>query len=200
MGDFVAAALSFPAVLFTFLLLVVIGYWVAVLIGSLDTDSLDFDDAAGALGALGLGGVPVAVVLSVLIALSWFFSLVGGVLLGGALFAVVVLLGALAAAWLCARLLVLGLRRVLPAGAEPSRVDFVGKLCVIRTGRVDADFGQAEVTAADGSSAVIQVRQPGNDPLAAGDSALIFDFDAEREFFWVTPVDAALRPPPQKDR
>jgi multicomponent Na+:H+ antiporter subunit G len=35
MGEFVDAALGFPAVLFTFLLVVVVGYWILVLLGAL---------------------------------------------------------------------------------------------------------------------------------------------------------------------
>ncbi|GAA5004147.1 hypothetical protein GCM10025734_42170 [Kitasatospora paranensis] len=76
----------------------------------------------------------------------------------------------------------------------PSRRDFVGLGCVIRTGRVGPDFGQAEVRAADGSSAVVQVRQNRADAAAAGSglragtSALIYDYDAEGEFFWVMPA------------
>jgi hypothetical protein len=68
-------------------------------------------------------------------------------------------------------------------------------MCVIRTSWVDEHFGQAEVRAADGSAANIQVRQmaPG-DPLGVGSTALIFEYDADGEFFWVTPYDAAMDP------
>ncbi|HWO65844.1 MAG TPA: hypothetical protein VNO31_38015, partial [Umezawaea sp.] len=59
---------------------------------------------------------------------------------------------------------------------------------------VTHDFGQAEVTATDGSSAVVQVRQAGQDVLVAGSTALIFDYDVDGEFFWVAPVDSALGP------
>jgi hypothetical protein len=86
------------------------------------------------------------------------------------------------------------LGRFLPTPAPPpSRRDFVGRACVIRTGRVGPDFGQAEVHAADGSSALVQVRQsldeaagPGS-VLRSGASALIYDYDAEGEFFRVMP-------------
>jgi hypothetical protein len=224
MGDFVGAALGFPAVLFSFLLLVVIGYWIVVVLGGLGVDALDADapgldgaDAAGAetaagdvgghtgvsgvLGAAGLGGVPVTVVLSLLIALAWFASLVGGVLrhgAGGPGLALGILAAALVLAWLATRLLVLPLRRVFRAEPGPSRGAFVGRMCVIRTGRVGTDFGQAEVHAPDGSSAIIQVRQTGRDQLRAGSTALIYDYDPEGEFFLVVP-DPDLSTPGQKD-
>lgn len=196
MGEFVDAVLGFPAVLFSFMLVVVVGYWLLVLVGGADTDALDGDgdgDDDGFIDGLGLGGVPVTVALSVLITLTWFVSLVGTLLLGradlGTAISVVlgigVLLVALLAGLLGTRLLVLPLRRLYPDTPEASRADFVGRDCVIRTGSVGSDFGQAEVTAADGSSAIIQVRQTGDDPLTFGSSALIYDYDVDGEFFWV---------------
>jgi hypothetical protein len=189
MGEFVDAALGFPAVLFTFLLVVVVGYWLLVLLGALDIEALDFDADGDVLGGVGLAGVPVAVTASLLIAIAWFVSLAGTVLVGGVLLlAILALVVAIAVAWFATRLLILPLRRLFPTAPEASRADFVGSVCVIRTGRVSQTFGQAEVTAADGSSAIIQVRQTGTDTFAHGTAALIYDYDTDGEFFWVTPV------------
>jgi Protein of unknown function (DUF1449) len=186
MGGFVDAALGFPAVLFTFLLIVVVGYWLLVLFGALDVEAFDGD---GFLDGLGFAGVPATVSLSLLIAIAWFVSLAGTVLASGALLiAILALPFALAVATFATRLLVRPLRHLFPEGPEASRSDFVGAVCVIRTGRVSTDFGQAEVTAVDGSSAIIQVRQTGADEFRAGSSALIYDYDTDGEFFWVTPV------------
>jgi hypothetical protein len=194
---FVDAALGFPAVVFSFALVVVIGYWVLVLLGGLGIDVLDGDDDSDLLHGLGLGGVPVTVVLSLMIAVAWFVSLAGTVLLdqidAPGPFSIIVLLLALVCAWAVARLVVLPVRRMLPAGPEASRADFVGRACVVRTGRVDGDFGQAEVTAEDGSSAIVQVRQSGVEPLTAGSAALIYDYDADGEFFWVTALPEGVK-------
>jgi hypothetical protein len=148
---------------------------------------------AGVSRVLGLGGVPITVAVSLVVAFGWFASLVGQVAVGGGRW--FLLPAALAGGWVGARLLVVPLRRLMPEPAPPpSRRDFVGLGCVIRTGRVGPDFGQAEVRAADGSAAVVQVRQslhdaegPGGD-LRAGVSALIYDYDADGEFFWVMPA------------
>ncbi|MFC4052433.1 hypothetical protein ACFOY4_22335 [Actinomadura syzygii] len=220
MVEFFDAALGFPTALFSFALLVVAGYWIVVLLGGLGIDALDTDADTGAgvevegggfLGAAGLGGVPATVTLSLVISLAWFVSLAGSVLMGDtggvavhALLSVGVLLVALTGAWLCTRGLVRPLRRVFQGAAEPSRRDFVGEMCVIRTGRVGPDFGQAEVTSADGSSAIVQVRQPsadvpvagraGGTGLTAGSTALIFDYDPVAECFLVMPYEAPPRP------
>lgn len=201
MGEFFAVVLAFPAVLFTFMVVVVAAFWLLVLVGGTDVDALDGDEGGeaddGILSGFGLGGVPLTVSLSVLIVIAWFVSLVGTVLLGGldaaapvtVTLSIVVLLVAVVAGLLGTRLLVLPLRRLYPDAPEASRMDFLGRTCVVRTGTVGQDFGQAEVTAADGSSAIVQVRQAGTAALTNGSTAVIYDYDAEGEFFWIEPVD-----------
>ncbi|NVI88317.1 hypothetical protein [Actinomadura sp. BRA 177] len=224
MGEFFDAAFGFPTALFSFSLLVVAGYWTLVLLGGPGVDFLgagtDADTGAGAgagdgsaaedgdglvaerLAMLGLGGVPATVVLSLLIAIAWFVSLAASALTGGVAPRILGMGAALVLAWLGTRLAVLPLRRVFQDQVAASLRDFVGLPCVIRTGRVGPDFGQAEVTASDGSSAIVQVRQPAMDVpvagtaadgtgLTAGSTALIFDFDPDGRFFWVMPHDTA---------
>ncbi|MDX3215360.1 DUF1449 family protein [Streptomyces sp. ME02-6991-2B] len=214
MRAFFDAALGYPTALFSFALVVVIGYWGSVLLGGFGVDALggghggegvdahhvdlgdDHGDTGGFLAGLGLGGVPVTVALSLLIGIAWFTALAGRVLTGGGpLPGSAVLAGALVCSWAGTRVLLLPLRRLVPRERPPSRTDFVGRVCVVRTGRVSADFGQAEVTADDGSTAVLQVRTAGPDEgLVGGSTALIFEYDAGRECFLVASYDAALDP------
>lgn len=211
MRGFLGAVTGYPTVVFTFALAVVVGYWVLVLVGAAHPHGASGGHGghggghhgrghgggrhghAGPARLLGLAGVPITVAVSLVVAFAWFTALTGRVWLGGGArwFLLPV---ALVGGWVGARLLVMPLRRLMPEQLPPpSRQDFVGLGCVIRTGRVGPDFGQAEVRAADGSSAVVQVRQthddaagPG-DVLRAGASALIYDYDAEGEFFWIMP-------------
>lgn len=213
MRAFVEAALGFPAVVFSFLLILVIAYWLLVLLGAAGVDALDagadagtdlgtgseVGSVAGALAALRLSGVPVTVVLSLLVTLAWFVSVVGTVLLDNAGLAAAAFLAAglgmivvaLAVGWLGTSVLILPVRRLLASGRSASRHDFVGRICVIRTGQVSQDFGQAEVTADDGSSAIIQVRQAGDDNLGTGSQAVIYDYDVNGEFFWVSTLEVS---------
>ena len=195
MGDFVDAALSFPAAVFTLLLAAVVVYWLLVLLGTLDIEIGDLDVGDG----LGLGGVPVTVTASVLVVVSWFVTLAGGVVTAAldlgtfvhVLLGIGVLVVAVLAGLFAARFVAVPLRRLYAPGGEASRSDFVGRECVIRTGRVTGDFGQAEVSAVDGSTAIIQVRQTGEHALTSGSRALVFDYDTDGEFFWVAPAASA---------
>lgn len=206
MGAFFEAALGFPTLLFTFSLVVVVAYWTLVLFGGAEVDALDGDASvggpAGLLGGLGLGGVPGTVSVSLLIAVAWFLSLSGATLTDGwglsPTWLVVILVGVLAlalmGAWLVTSFIVMGLRKALPDARESSLHDFVGRTCVIRTGKVTMDFGQAEAASENGSTSVIQVRQHGDDPLTAGSTALVYAYDEAGEFFWVSAFDPALDP------
>lgn len=213
MGEFTAVALGFPTVCYGGALVVVVGYWGLVLIGAADSHGPGhhghFAPAhhghrshVNLPAAAGLGGVPMIVALSLLTALTWFVSLVGSVALDAAglpgglrLAASVVLLpAAVLGGWPLTWTLVRPLRHLFPEERSPSRADFVGQVCVIRTGTVTDRFGQAEVAAPDGSTAIVQVRcegPPGEDdpdpPLTAGSTALLYAYDDEGEFFRAAP-------------
>ncbi len=101
---FLSTALGFPTVLFTPMLIVVLGYWLFVILGAADTEMLDSVDADGdatglsaLLGRAGMtgrapkasveggggqreGGVPVTVALTMLICVAWFVSMMGSIL------------------------------------------------------------------------------------------------------------------------
>ncbi|MHC3467840.1 hypothetical protein ACYF6T_03910 [Streptomyces sp. 7R007] len=201
MGAFLAAVAGFPTILFTSALVVVVAFWLMVAVGAAESHGFD---AHAHVDAWGLGGVPVTVAFSLLTAIGWFLSLSATVLLGPltrsglvrAPVRVAVLFGALFVAWRLTRVLVRPLRHVFAVVAGPSRQDFVGRTCTIRTGRVDGGFGQAEVAAVDGSTAVVQVRQSGDDPLTSGSTGLLYAYDEAGEFFWVAPYHTALDPGP----
>ncbi|GAA2439986.1 DUF1449 domain-containing protein [Streptomyces macrosporus] len=206
MSEFLRVALDFPAVLFGFGLLVVLAYWLSVLVGAVGADVLDGGEdigadapvggVAGVFAAAGLGGAPVAVTLSLLVVIAWFVSLSGAALPEDALARALVLPVALVTAWAGTRPLIRPLRRWAPRETGIGRRGLVGRTCTIRTGHVSHRFGQAEITADDGSTVLVQVRAQGADAagLAAGRTALVFDHDAEGGFFRVAPWDPARDP------
>jgi hypothetical protein len=122
MSDFFGAALSFPTVLFTPMLVVVVGFWAIVVGGGADPEA-EHGGHVEPLGFLGLGGVPVSVPVSLLVLFAWFASLAGSQLT--ALPSWLVLIAALLSAWVLTRPAVLALRRLLPSGPDVSRADFI---------------------------------------------------------------------------
>jgi hypothetical protein len=156
------------------------------------------------IAAAGLDGVPVTVVVSLLVTFAWCLSLVGSTALNGAgvhgaaraAADAALTAAALTGSWSLTWLAVRPLRHLFPEQRPPSREDFVGRLCTVRTGSVTRGFGQAEVTAPDGSTAVVQVRQDGHDTFAAGSTALLYAYEPLGEFFWVAPFDDPAGAPP----
>jgi hypothetical protein len=171
MTEFLAAALAFPTVVFSFLLLVVLAYWLTVaLVG------LDFDAPV----------MPISV--SMFIVITWFAALVGTVLTPEGSLRYAVLAGSLLVAALVTKILLIPVKNWTKPEKPASRNDFVGRTAIVRTSTVTERYGQAEVTADDGGTAVVQVRAAQSTELKAGQTALIFDYDAEGEFFWVVDI------------
>lgn len=171
MTEFVAAALAFPTVVFSLLVLVVLAYWLTVaLVG------MDFDAPV----------LPISI--SMFVVVTWFAALVGTVLTPEGKLRYVVLAGALLVGALLTKILSIPVRNWTKPEKPASRNDFVGRTAIVRTARVTENYGQAEVTADDGGTAVVQVRAAQSTELTAGQTALIFDYDAEGEFFWVVDI------------
>lgn len=220
--SFVEAALSFPTVVFTIGLGIVLLYWVFVLVGALDIDLFGDADISGAgkgagdalLGAkggaeglkgvkldadggglwagLGLSKVPITISVSVIFFVCWLLSLVAmqyaHELLGSASWvAPAVLPATLIVGIPIAGLLVRPLGGVFELREGKSNRDYVGHTCTITTGHVDEDFGQATVQ--DGGTVlVIPVRCDRSGALKRNDTALIIDFDSNRQAYVVEPA------------
>jgi len=261
MAEVLALALSFPSVVYTVLLGVVLVYWAFVMVGvihigegsegaldgalgdggvgaakgalegatkgalegavkgSLDGaakgalegqlssggDDFDLPDDAHAsglmaalLGALHLRSVPATVVLSLIITFSWLICVVAmqiatrlfPAFTGFWVWLPVLLLAPLLSLPLTS-LAVRPLAKLLATRHAPSKSDFIGRTCVVRTGSVTERFGEA--TLEDGGAGlVIRVRIEGPAKLSRGEQALIVDWDAERETFLVEPMAALL--------
>jgi len=156
-----------------------------------DADVAHPGGLAGVIQTLGLGGVPVTLMLSVLILAAWSFCLGGLELLGSTGWTrVAAPLLALALAVPLTGLLIRPLRRFFASLAAPQHRDLIGKICTITTLRVSERYGQAEV-ANGGAGLIVQVRSTDPGRLSRGDRALIFDY--KDEVFYVEPVNQALQ-------
>lgn len=196
MGNFSAAASTYPTALYSVLLGVVLCYWLLAMIGLVDFEhggpELDLDGDAGDIGtvaaylvAFGLGGVPFSIVVSLLVLVAWTFSCLAAMwllplvptvplrLLAGT----GVLAAAAAAAIPVAAWAVRPLRKLFVTHSAVSNAALVGQRCRILTRSVDERFGRAEV---DSRGAGYNIRIFADTPntLTRGASAIIVEYDA----------------------
>ena len=158
------AITSWPTMVYTVLLGVVLIYWVLALLGMVDFESsgidLDIDTHADAhaddLGqiasyvvAMGLNGVPFSIVVT-------------------------------------ARL-VRPLRGLFVTHTAQTNATLVGQVCRILTGTVDERQGRAEV-AQRGATINIRVWAPSPNPFKRGDHALVTDYDPATLRYRIDPM------------
>jgi hypothetical protein len=212
-GPLLDAAFSFPTVLFTVLLMVVMLYWTLVLVGALGMDVLDgadgsFDGAdgvdlgegQGVAALLGFGAIPASIAMSILVFWAWATSLVGAIYLGPVLggflpvwlTSLVVLGVALGVALLASALSVKPLRPVFHTRFAPRRRSLLGKTAVVASGRVDPTFGQASMEDG-GAGLVLSVFCAKPNELEKGDPVVLIQFDEQRQAYEVEPAEWLLR-------
>ncbi len=201
MDAFLLNISSYPTIIFSVGLVVICGFWLLSLIGLFDADAFDVGidleietdldvsqvgGVAGLLTTLGLTGVPITVVLSLLILNSWFICYFASSLVPN--FPELISLIQFA---INTGIAVLSLMLAIPITAtmikplkglfkrihqEPLRVSLLGSLCKIRSSRADNTFGQAEAEHY-GASLIVKVKTSGDLTLKTGDVAVIIEHD-----------------------
>ena len=208
MSSLFAALTSFPAVVYTVLLGVVLVYWLLAIIGLVDfeagadmdigADAADAGDAgdigdagdggpeglsglAAWLVAFGLNGVPFSIVVSLLALVGWFLTGMASLtLLPRWAAGAGVLLAAAALSIVIAAQLVRPMRGLFVTHRAISNAALVGQVCKVLTGVVDERQGRAEV-AQRGAGINIRVWAPAPNSLRRGDAALITEYDPARQ-------------------
>ena len=195
MQAFLQIALGFPTFIFGVLLLVMLLYWLIALAGMLEHDALDhwlhFDthhdgwhlgsELAGLLLKVGLGGIPLTVILTVLFLLSWlasyalchFVPMPASWGLVNILTGTVVAAAALVLGFLATVLLLKPLRGVvakIAPGEEPKAL--LGRVGLVRSAIVNASQGYGSVE--DGGGGLnVQMRSPERDLIRGAQIVLI---------------------------
>ncbi|GAB3656201.1 hypothetical protein [Glycomyces tarimensis] len=211
MTEFLDIALSFPPILFTFGLVLVVLYWITVIVGALDVDIVDFGtdadvevEAGGSFwSAFGFGAVPLTVVLSLWITLGWIVTVLGTtwlrstqeMVIPAAVSGLATLIAGIGVGMLGAKLLAKPLSKVFADAPSTAHRDLIGKMCVVRTGTVTTESGQAELAEDDGTVHLINVRRSQHEPEGIDDElfarhakVVIFDYDENSRVFLVVPV------------
>lgn len=191
---FLHSALAFPTVLFSFLLCLAVLYWLVAALGILEVDVLDGDFAAdgegleleglaGLLLRLGLGGVPVTLVLTLLVFFAWFVSyfvellLLRHLPLGwlryplGLALAAAALLPAVPLTGLLCR----PLRRFFRKVEAPSARSLLGQVATVRSGTVSPRFGEADLDD-QGAGLILRIRADESAGFQRGDRVVLLQY------------------------
>jgi hypothetical protein len=195
--------MSFPTVLFTVLLLVVLCYWLLAILGAVDISILDFemdmDADASALSnvtafmmRLGLHGVPVTIVISLIALIGWlicyyasyFFQGVFSVTFLRYLVGLPVFLGSLYAAVMLTALVIRPLRPLFKRVEQQTIKRVLGQVAIVRSTLVNNRAGEA--TLADGGAGLIlKVRSRGEEEFHRGDRVVLLEYVPEQYFYRV---------------
>jgi len=200
---------SFPTVIFTVPLIVCLLWFLLGLImsgfeigeGDLDLD-LDHDGHVDAFehfaGAMHLGALGLPLAMLMLSLAAWAASLLFSIgmhtvgvsnaftILGGLVLGLVVGLSFVAKVGGA-----LGRALTTEQGAERSAA--IGCMCKVRTLEVTETFGDAEVLTGPMRSSIVRVRaKPGR--FHRGDVALVVEFDADHDAYWVAEIEKEYQP------
>jgi hypothetical protein len=207
LGDFLQVCFTGACLPATVLLLLVMVYWLLAMLAGLELDFFDFDldvDGTGdvestlglgfvALRFLNLGRVPFIVWLSVFAITYWLTSMLFDRLLDDPqrrqelLYAVQFGVRDLAVSIAATKLFTQPLRDKFEP-VEPNKPEeLIGKQCVITTVEATAAFGQAQIKA-EAAPLLLNVRTE-QAVLAKGDTAVIVDFDATKNVYFVKKAD-----------
>lgn len=205
MDVFLSNITSFPVVVYTFLLMVVVFYWLLALLGAMDIEILDADidldtdvdlemdtdvDAQGLGGVTGfmlkwgLTGVPVTVVISLLILISWQLSYFVVSLLFPllpweglkTLFGFALLIISFFVAVPLTAIIIKPLKKLFVSHSAVKKASLIGLECVVKTGSVTNTFGQAELEDG-GAGMILDVRADETLNIKKGDSVILIDYD-----------------------
>ncbi|MGH1472567.1 MAG: DUF1449 domain-containing protein [Cellvibrionaceae bacterium] len=201
MDPFYLNITSFPTVIFSFFLILCFMYGCLAVLGLADMDFLNFEipeanldvDAgdslsnlnvlAGLLVRLGLNGVPVPVLISLISLIGWFICYYAvhfifpfvpdGIiqfLAGIPIFIVSLYLSAIITS-----LIVKPLRPIFKSANQQVERNIVGQIAVVRTTRVDQQFGEATIEDG-GAGLIVKVRSYDNEVFNRGDRVALLEY------------------------
>ncbi|MFZ3194558.1 MAG: hypothetical protein WA154_15310 [Moraxellaceae bacterium] len=201
MTIFLANILAFPTIIFSILLSVAVLYWLISLTGLLGADHAGSDhsidsahdglDFGGLMSTLGLKGVPLPLLLTLVLLWAWLTTysiqvlfapwLTGilGIVVGCVLIPVALLLGLVLSA-----LLVRPFHAMLTETEQPTQTRILGCVCSVLSPTVDKEQGRAEAHL-DGAHLILQVRS--STPLLRGSRAVFVEYIADKNLYWVVP-------------
>jgi hypothetical protein len=202
---------SFPTVFFTFVLALCVLFWLGAVLGVVDIDVFHFDahfhahfdapdlggDVLGGAGSdattanalaglmlrLGLNGVPVTVIISLVALLGWLLCYYAVHFLviaqpGGLmryLAGLPILLGSLYLAVMVTSVLIKPLRPLFKKTEQETVKRTLGQTAIVRSSIVDENSGEA-VLQDGGAGLILKVRASGGSSYARGDRVVLLEY------------------------
>jgi hypothetical protein len=216
MDTFLANLTTFPVVVYTFLLMLVIFYWLMAFLGIVDIDIFDADieietdfetevsinpDAEGLSGLAGfmlnwgLTGVPITVVISLLIVTSWLICYLATSLIFNYIPIGIIryVLGA-GLLFVCFAVSIpltawsiRPIKGLFIAHTAIKKDALVGLECEVTTGKVNEEFGQASLE--DGEAGMIlSIRAPIDKAIKKGDKVILIEYIEKDDCYNVAKV------------
>jgi hypothetical protein len=206
-SEFITGIFTFPTVFFSGLLVLVLFYWLTAVFGissfetaegdvAFDAD-LDASDGtfniANLLSKFRLDGIPITISLSFIILASWVLSFLavyfiypvipqGWIQISVGVW--ILLLAPVLAATIVSPLLQ-PLKPIFKKLPEKRAVDLVGQYVTVRSGKVNATFGEA-VFQDGGAGLILKIRCPDENEIKRGDSVKLFSFDKVTHTYQIT--------------
>ena len=211
MDPFYQIALSFPTIIFGILLIFCVLFWLVAILGMIDISSFDIDlpeadfspdvgsegastpDAvAGIILKLGLNGVPLTVIITLISLIGWFTSFLVmylgydyipdgplSYLIGFILLIVIFYVSSFITAQI-----VKPLRPMFKKMEQNLEKLVMGQTAVVRSSRVDQNFGEA-ILEDGGAGLILKVRTSGDSQYKRGDKVVLIEQLKEKDVFRV---------------
>lgn len=197
---------SYPSLLPSIVVGVLLVFWLLTIAGLLDMDSFGPDwlggsddaDVSGlpeALLALGLDRLPFSIVVSGVAFYWWLLTMLAAGLLLPLLplplwaSGTLVLAAALVAAVLLASVSLRPLKPLFVVNENVTRESAIGRRCRILTLSVEDNFGQAEVEMGGGTRLTLQVYAAAPNRLVRDSQAVVLEFDPRRRRYLVAELE-----------
>ncbi|HHQ2717247.1 TPA: hypothetical protein ACSPMB_003137 [Pseudomonas aeruginosa] len=196
MDLFLKTSLSFPVVILSFLLCLAILYWLVAALGILEVDLLDIEvdssleghslhpeGLAGLLLKLGLNGVPVTLVLTLLFFVAWTICYFAELLLLRFLplgilrypLGVAVAAFGLMIAVPPVSMIIRPLRPMFRKFEATGTKTIIGQTAVVRSGKVTPTFGEATMDDG-GAGLILKIRAGGANSFKRGDRVVLLEY------------------------
>lgn len=177
-------------------------YWLIVILGVIDIEAFDIElevdtdvdvdvnGLASVLSFFNIGDMPLMVFLTFFSFPLWFVTLVANDILGTNTFVLgwLVLIPAIVASLLMAKILTIPVAKFYKKvkGNTEAIDDIVGRVCQAKLPISMERNGQAEIKV-NGTSVLINAKTRKGITIAKGESALIIEFNAKQNYYYVEP-------------